>query len=89
MNILGTSKTQTSPVICSGDYRHLLCKKKHRKMVWSTRVVAWDLANIIMPARSGLSISLTPSECRRITNSKAIATIGNRNTPFSLRHKCN
>ena len=83
MHILSYKITQDPTVIYTGGYTHLLCKKKHRKMVWSMDVVAWDMANIVMPAHSTISSPITPSECRRLANSKAISTIGNRNTPFS------
>jgi len=89
MRILSFKITQDPTVFYTGGHSHLLCKKKHKKLVWSMDVVAWDIANIVMPAHSTISSPITPSETRRLINSKAIATIGNRNAPFSLRHKCN
>ena len=40
---------------------------RHRKLVWSMCVPAWDVANIVMPSKIKNAHS-TPSEMRRVQN---------------------
>ncbi len=61
---------------------------RHRKMVWSKFVPAWDAANIVMPSKIK-SAHVTPGEMRRAQNIYLITALLPHTNHFQSNTKQN